>query len=178
MKPHSQTQSTLTATKYRQGSDAQPYLLLCSFHTSLFIHPAPSPPSLTPPTPFFPPPFLVQLFPPVHKTSLRIDCLAVLMLNMHRISHLLSSAPSPTSLSLSLPISPLSSVHSRFPLSCPFLSCSVFSISHAPNTFLFHPELVVFSSYLISAFTSPQPPSYSHLSVFLPVVEWGQSGGV
>lgn len=99
-------------------------------HTSSCVPPIPPysfiPPLHLPHSSSLPPPplllstSLVQVFPPVPKTSLKIDCLAVLVLNMHRISHL------PLPRSVPRPASPPSSVHARFPPSSTFLSCSVF----------------------------------------------------
>lgn len=98
MSLHSQTQSSLTATKYRHVQS----------HTSSCI------PSILPLS-FIPPLHLssqlVQVFPPIPKTSLRIDCLPVFMLNMHRILHLLSSCCSIGHLSLPFSLHPPTSPH-------------------------------------------------------------------
>lgn len=141
---HSQTIRSHT-TKYRQRhGHTSPLLLLCPLYTSLFIHPTPLLPSLTPHLLHSPllsspssstslSPLLVQVVPPPPKapTRLRIDCLAVLMLNMHRISHHLSSAPSTTPRSpfLALSLSPrLTPV--ICPLSFSYVVC-VLAFTHA-----------------------------------------------
>lgn len=151
MNLHSQTQ-TLWATKYREiWRTAIPPSCVPSIPPYSFIPPLHLPHSSSTLL-LSASPLLVQVFPPVPKTSLRIDCLAVLMLNMHRISHLLSSASSPHP-SLSLPRHP-SNLDSHYPR----CFCLVQSFGFHMHPIHFCSSLNFSSSSAHTWFPPPHPP--------------------